>query len=152
MRAVAETAMVYGLLGWLYVAVVAAIRPDDLAGPVSALVPVRRDTCGAVCFAVSATAALALQTATGTWWFRAAPRRGPLIAVLRVCTGYGLLVWAYLCVNSLTHPATLSRPLTHFAAVPREGQTASWAFVVSAAALVSARALARPAGTGGGTS
>ncbi|MFJ3640255.1 hypothetical protein ACIPRD_10935 [Streptomyces sp. NPDC090108] len=144
--------MVYGLLGWLYVAVVAAFRPDVLAGPVSALVPVRRDTWGAVCFAVSAGAALVLQATTGAWCPRAAPRRGPLIALARVCCGYGLLVWAYLCLNSLTHPDTLSRPLTHFAAVPREGQTAFWAFVVSAAAMLAARATARTEDTGGGIS
>lgn len=142
-RAVLETAMVHGLLGWLYVAAVAAVRPDDLAVPVSSLLDIRRDTFGAVCFAVSALAAFLLHAMTGRWWFRPAPARGTVVALLRTLTGYALLAWAYLCVNSLTHPDTMSRPLTHFADLPREGETASWAFVVSAGALLSARARSR---------
>jgi hypothetical protein len=143
-RAVLETAMVHGLLGWLYVAAVAAVRPDDLAAPVSSLLHVRRDTFGAGCFAVSALAALLIHAVSGTWWFRPAPVRGPVVALLRTLTGYALLAWAYLCVNSLTHPYTMSRPLTHFADLPQEGETASWAFAVSAGALLLARVKAKP--------
>jgi hypothetical protein len=47
---------------------------------------------------------------------------------------YGLLVWAYLAVNSLTHPETMALPLTHFLPWPLEGETAVACFVLSAAA------------------
>ncbi|MCH5673545.1 hypothetical protein [Streptomyces gilvus] len=143
-RAFLETAMVHGLLGWLYVAAVAALRPDDLTAPVSTLLHVRRDTFGAVCFAVSALAAFVLQAVYGTWWSRPAPARGAVLALLRTTATYALLAWAYLCVNSLTHPYTMARPLTHFADVPREGETASWAFAASAVALLLARTKAPP--------
>ncbi|MGW5607095.1 hypothetical protein ACWEWI_13535 [Streptomyces sp. NPDC003753] len=143
-RAALETVLVHGLLGWLYVAAVAAVRPSELTVPISSLLPVRRDTFGAVCFALSALAATLLHATAGRWWTRTAPRRGVVGALLRTGTVYGLLMWAYLCVNSLTHPETLARPLTHFADVPREGQTASWAFAVTAVTLLLARAQARP--------
>jgi hypothetical protein len=149
-RAALETALVHGLLGWLYVAAIAAVRPSELTVPISSLLPVRRDTFGAACFALSALAATLLHTTTGRWWMRGGgPRRGAVPALLRTGTVCGLLMWAYLCVNSLTHRETLARPLTHFADVPREGQTASWAFAVTAVTLLLARAQARldrPAG------
>ncbi|MGW2488525.1 hypothetical protein ACWCV9_15100 [Streptomyces sp. NPDC001606] len=148
-RATLETALVHGLLGWLYVAAIAAVRPSDLTVPISSLVPVRRDTFGAVCFALSALSATLLHTTTGRWWLRTGPQRGLRAALLRTGTVYGLLMWAYLCVNSLTHRETLARPFTHFADVPREGQTASWTFAVTAVTLLLARAQARldrPAG------
>ncbi|MFI9802989.1 hypothetical protein ACIHEJ_01185 [Streptomyces sp. NPDC052301] len=148
-RATLETVLVHGLLGWLYVAAVAAARPSALSVPISSLLPVRRDTFGTACFALSALAATLLHTATGRWWQRTAPRPGAGPALLRTGTVHGLLVWAYLCVNSLTHPETLARPLTHFADAPREGQTASWAFAVTALTLLLARAQARPDRSGG---
>lgn len=54
--AVLECAAVYGLLGWAYVAVVAAVHPNALDVPIAALLPLRRDTFGIVCFASSVIA------------------------------------------------------------------------------------------------
>lgn len=139
-RAALETAMVHGLLGWLYVAALAAFRPHTLDAPIASVLPVRRDTFGACCFAASAAASFALRLHNGRAWERRAPRPGPAEALPRTVTGYALAAWSYLCVNSLTHPATIALPLTHFAAVPTEGTTASVCFTASAAALFALRA------------
>jgi hypothetical protein len=55
-------------------------------------------------------------------------------AVLRTVAGYGLLLCAYLALNAVTHPRTLSEPLTHFAPWPTEGDTGAVCFLLSAAA------------------
>lgn len=62
-----------------------------------------------------------------------------LRATLRTVFVYGLLVWIYLAVNSLTHPETLPRPLTHFLPWPSEADTAVTCFVLSAAAFLALR-------------
>ncbi len=142
-RPLTEVAFVHGLLGWLYVAACAATRPEELDVAVATLFPVRRDTFGAGCFAVSALAAFALQVRSAAGpapWRPARPaRRGPVDAALRTVVGYALLTWAYLCVNSLTHPETVGRQFTHFVPVPTEGTTAAVCFVASAAALLALR-------------
>jgi hypothetical protein len=138
-RPSAETAMVFGLLGWLYVAACAAVRPLEMSMPITALVPMRRDTFGCLCFAVSAVFAGWLQVGTGRLF--APSRRGTsaVDALLRTAAGYALLVWIYLCVNSLTHPYTLGMRLTHFSAVPTEGATAVACFLLSFAAFLALR-------------
>ncbi len=142
-RPLTEVAFVYGLLGWLYVAACAATRPDELDVAVATLFPVRRDTFGAGCFALSALAAFALQVRAADgpapWRPTRPARRGPVDAALRTVVGYALLTWAYLCVNSLTHPETVARQFTHFVSVPSEGTTAAVCFVASAAALLTLR-------------
>jgi len=139
-QAVAEVALVYGLLGWIYVAAYAAAYPHDLSTRIAAAVPMRRDTFGAVAFAASAAAAIVLRARTGRLWERrSAPARGLIRAVLNTVAGYGLLVWAYLCVNSMTHPWTMSMQLTHFVPWPSEGSTAVAGFAASAVALFLAR-------------
>jgi hypothetical protein len=152
-RAAIEAVMVYGLLGWVYVAVYAAARPDDLSQPIAALVPLRRDTFGALAFAASAVAATVLRGATGRLWAGGLePARGWPRAILHTVAGYGVLAWIYLCANSLTHPWTLSRQLTHFASWPTEGTTAVVGFGASAIAffLLRSTAPASPDGDGGG--
>lgn len=57
-----------------------------------------------------------------------------LPALLRTVRGYGLLVWAYLALNAVTHPETLRMQLTHFAPWPAEGDTAVLCFAASAVA------------------
>jgi hypothetical protein len=138
-RAGAETVMAYGLLGWIYTAAVAACRPDALTVRISSMLPLRRDTFGTCCFTLSAVAAYALRSRTGTWWVRRPRLPGTGNAALSTVAGYALLAWAYLCVNSLIHPETITRPLTHFAAFPTEGTAASWCFALSGAALLTAR-------------
>lgn len=138
-RALAEVALVHGLLGWLYVAAWAAARPGDLSAPVTSLLPLRRDTFGALAFAASAVAAFALQTGHGRLWPGRPVRSGTVDAALRTVVGYALLVWAYLCVNSFTHPETIGRRLTHFAPLPTEGATAVACYLGSAVALFTLR-------------
>ena len=145
LRAAAETAMVFGLLGWLYVACVAATRPGALSEAVAAVLPVRRDTFGVFCFGCSALAAFALHTRTGSFWTRRPGRPGGREAALRTVLGYGVLAWAYLCVNNLTHPATTGARLTHFAATPSEGTAAVACFAAAAAALFLLRRRGRAA-------
>lgn len=133
-RPAAETMMLYGLLGWLYIALWAALRPDELSVPVTALIPMRRDTFGALCFAGSAIAAAGLQVGTGRFLPGCRCSRAAADAVLRTVALYALLAWIYLCVNSFTHPYTLGIGLTHFASEPTEGTTATLCFPLSAAA------------------
>jgi hypothetical protein len=59
-----------------------------------------------------------------------------LPAMLRTVFSYGLLMWVYVAVNSLTHPETMSQPLTHFLAWPLEGDTGSVCFALSAVAFL----------------
>lgn len=145
LRAAAETAMVFGLLGWLYVAAVAATRPGALSEAVAAVLPLRRDTFGVFCFTGSGLAAFALHARTGTFWARRGGRPGAAEAALRIVVGYGLLTWAYLCVNNLTHPATTGVRLTHFASSPAEGTAAVACFIAAAAALFLLRGRGRAA-------
>jgi hypothetical protein len=55
-----ETGALFGLLAWMWVAGVAAFRPDVLNEPVAAWLPLRRDTWGIANFAVSALSFLLL--------------------------------------------------------------------------------------------
>jgi len=98
---------------------------------ISVVVPLRRDTFGAACFAVSAVAAFLLQAGRAPLWDRRPARRGPVDAALRTCSAYALAAWVYLCVNSLTHPYTISLRLTHFAPSPAEGTAADLCFAAS---------------------
>lgn len=66
--------------------------------------------------------------------------RSVLRATLRTVFLYGLLVWIYLAVNSLTHPETLPQPLTHLLPWPSEAETAAACFMLSAAAFLVLRA------------
>jgi hypothetical protein len=63
--ALLEMLALYGIMGWLYVAVLATVRPHDLAYALTHWLPVRRDTFGTFCFAVSALAYLLLNARTG---------------------------------------------------------------------------------------
>jgi hypothetical protein len=157
--ALLETVTRYGLLGWLYVAAVAAVHPHYLPGALTHWLPLRRDTFGALCFAASAVGFLLLNVLgdrAGWLPFPAATdeperrdgsemfRHRLLPAVLRTVFGYGLLIWLYVCVNSLTHPETISRQLTHFLAWPLEGDTGSVCFVLSAVAFLLLRMRVTP--------
>ena len=140
-RPLLEVAAFQGLLGWLYVAACAAARPADMSQAIAAVLPMRRDTFGACCFVLSALAAFALQVRGEVHRPRRPLTRGPAAAALRTVTVYALLVWAYLSVNSLTHPQTIGRQLTHFSPTPSEGTTAVACFAVSAGTLLALRAL-----------
>jgi hypothetical protein len=55
-----ETITLYGLLGWCYVAAIAVVHPNHLAGALTHWLPLRRDTFGALCFTASAVSFLLL--------------------------------------------------------------------------------------------
>jgi hypothetical protein len=63
--ALLEMFALYGIMGWLYVAVLATARPDDLAHALTHWLPVRCDTFGALCFVISALAYLLLNVRAG---------------------------------------------------------------------------------------
>jgi hypothetical protein len=143
LRAAAEVVLVHGLLGWVYVAAWAAVYPNALDQHIAAVLPLRRDTFGTLAFAASALAAVSLQARTGRFWVRRGrPGPGLARAVLNVVVVYGLLTWAYLCVNSMTHPRTTGLQLTHFVSWPSEGSTAVFCFAASAVCLFLVRCAA----------
>jgi hypothetical protein len=148
-RPLLNVALVHGMLGWIYIAAWAAVRPEGLSGQLSHWLPLRRDTFGVLCFTASALAYFILEFSPRPWWSRGTCRHGPIGAGLRTLVWYPLLAWAYLCVNSLTHPWTIDQPLTHFATVPSESTTAVACFAISAGALLALRMSALRTSKGG---
>ncbi|ACU75250.1 hypothetical protein Caci_6396 [Catenulispora acidiphila DSM 44928] len=138
-RPAAETLMVAGLLGWAYVAAVAVLRPDALSIHIATVLPMRRDTFGAVSLALSFACAYALRARTGTFWVRRAGRPDAAEAGLAAVGGYAFLVWVYLCFNNLSHPRTTRYRFTHFWEHPSEGTTAVLCFLVLSACLFGLR-------------
>jgi hypothetical protein len=138
-RPAAETLMVAGLLGWGYVALVAVLRPDVLSWPIAHVLPLRRDTFGALALALSFACACALRARTGTFWARRAGRPDAVEALLAAVGGDAFLVWVYLCLNNLSHPRTTGYRLTHFFEHPSEGTTAVLCFVLLSACLFGLR-------------
>lgn len=54
LKALSLTLFIFGLLGWLYIAVVALVHPETLTIQLTHLAPwPREDTFGIICFAVS---------------------------------------------------------------------------------------------------
>jgi hypothetical protein len=47
---------------------------------------------------------------------------------------YGFLGWAYIAMNAVFHPESLSWPLTHFLSYPREDTFGIASFLVSGTA------------------
>ena len=67
--------------------------------------------------------------------------------VLDGLSGYALLGWAYIAVNSVTHPATLHLGLTHFAPWPHERTFGIACFALSGVLYLAARILAEGSGS-----
>ncbi len=53
-RAALDTVLLYTLFGWIYAAVFAVFKPEELSIHVATWLAIRRDTFVAVCFAISA--------------------------------------------------------------------------------------------------
>ncbi|MEY9856025.1 nitrate reductase NapE component [Catenulispora sp. GAS73] len=138
-RPAAETLMVAGLLGWGYVALIAVLRPHVLSEPIAAVLPMRRDTFGALCLLVSFGAACVLRARTGKFWTRRPGRPDAAEAALAAVGGYAFLVWVYLCLNNLFHPETTGYRLTHFWEHPSEGTTAVLCFLLLSVCLFGLR-------------
>jgi hypothetical protein len=112
----------------------AVFKLSRLNEPLIASIAVSRtDTVAAVAFVVSALFSFAADFSQGR---RAStPLKDSVLAgILRVITYYGLLGWLYIVGNSLAHPETLHRQLTHLSNVPTESQFGIGCFVASALA------------------
>jgi hypothetical protein len=125
--AVLRTVRLYGFASWVYLALVAAFRPHRLTLQIVHLL--RSDTFGALCFVGSAIASLLLSRfGDGDQRMKSAFKLDTLTTVwLWAASG-----WMYIALNSLTHPGTLGRHLTHFASWPKEGDFGIACFIVSA--------------------
>jgi hypothetical protein len=132
----AEAAVAVLLSCWLYVAVIAAFWPARLSSHVATVIPLRWDTLGIVCFVTSACIHL------GAGLVR---HRGT--ALLSTAFLYSTLMVIYLLTNLIIHPRTMTKPLTHLAAWPSEGQTLLLACLLWGAALVTVCQRSRRAGT-----
>ena len=151
------TVALNGLKGWVYVAFVAVLDPRLLSYPLNESLAIRKDTFGALCFMTSAIAYFVAQilchhdqdqrdaalpaqarvpdsASVFLGALRLAPhlyRGSTLVALLRTGFFYATLGWAYIAMNSVSHPWTLSLPLTHLASWPREGAFGAACFVAS---------------------
>jgi|SoiMethySBSTD1v2_1073268.scaffolds.fasta_scaffold1040796_2 hypothetical protein len=126
---------------WLYVAIVAALKPTELARPLWAVFPWRQDTVAAVCFAVSAAACLAARVVVQRRTNAGLSRRAFAEACLRTLLVYSGLVAVYLCANAITHPSTLDMPLTHFMSWPTEAVALATSMICVAASFIVLRSL-----------
>jgi hypothetical protein len=144
---------VYAFFSWSYVAVLAVFRPDDLPRPLThwAAGP-RTDTFGAACFAVSFLAYVAGAVVRERRLSRPSeadePEGGqPALARALIRAGgvYGAVAWAYIAMNAVSHPRTLSMRLTHLAPWPTEGDFGVTCFVVSAVCHLLWQVFERPA-------
>jgi hypothetical protein len=121
-RALIDTAVAFGLLGWLYAAVIAVFDPDSLSLILLSWLPIRRDTLGVFCFALSGCAYFFRQLSHPSAAMTDVSDGSAEVAVLRTIFSYSSLLLLYLMANSITHPATMHLPLTHFLRFPTEGQ------------------------------
>lgn len=150
---VLDTAVVFGALGWLYVAIFGVVRPNDLPLWIVSSIPVRRDTAGIIFFGLSAAAYFlggALKT-TGkagipnlvlpVYGDRRATqahrrRRTVARASLRTLFVYSTMTVIYLMVQTVTHPETLAMALTHFLTWPTERSAVVLALLCSIASFI----------------
>jgi hypothetical protein len=107
---------------------VASFRPNDLAMPYwDGVSWLRTDTSGAVTFVVLAVSLctseyLRLRRKEPNPATASVQARNPLAAAIaRVVALLSTVLVVYLSVNAVTHPATLSLHVTHFASWPTEG-------------------------------
>jgi hypothetical protein len=152
---VVDTAVVFGALGWLYVAIIGVVRPNDLPFWIVSWIPVRRDTVGIICFGLSATAYFlggALEPSReagmpnlvlpvyGDGDRNATQARGRSCAVarasLRTLFIYSTMTVIFLMVQTVTHPETLAMPLTHLLNWPTERSAVVLALLCSIASFI----------------
>lgn len=65
--------------------------------------------------------------------------RSALVAILRGIRLYAFAGWVYLAANSISHPGTMRKPLTHFVGSPHENTVAAGCALSSAIAFFSLR-------------
>ena len=124
----------YALLVWAYGAMTAVFKLSRLKDTLIVSVPISRiDTSATAAFIVSALFFFAADYGNSR---RASARLKDsiLASTLRVIAYYGLLGWLYIVGNSLVHPETLHKQLTHLSNVPTESQFGITCFLASALA------------------
>lgn len=122
-----DTVALFGAAGWAFVAVIAVFTPEGLPAPLFEGLPLRRDTFGIACFAMSAAAFVVRETRRGGTG-RATPC---YVAALTTIFWYSSAVAVYLLGNSVSHPQTMSMPLTHLLGWPTEGAVLRLAVLAS---------------------
>lgn len=114
------TAVVFGALGWVCVAIIAVFTPTGLPLPLIEGISLRRDTFGIISFGVSAVAHFFREVQ----WNHGGDGRISLHVVARGALTtvfmYAGATAIYLMANSITHPHTMSLPLTHLLDWPTE--------------------------------
>lgn len=154
-----DAVVVFGALGWLYVAIIGVVRPNDLPSWIASWIPMRRDTTGIVCFGLSAVAYFLRgmfrpssearmpnlrwqaggggdQRATQT---RGLSRTGAK-ASLRTLFVYSTMTLIYLMVQTVTHPETMAMALTHLLSWPTERSVLLLALLCSISSFILLRA------------
>jgi hypothetical protein len=132
--AVYRVVAIYALLVWAYGALTAVFKLSRLTDPLIGSIAISRtDTSAAAAFIVSALSFFAANYSQSR---RAlTPLKDSVLAgILRVLTYYGFLGWLYIVGNSLVHPETLHKQLTHLSTIPTESQFGISCFVASALA------------------
>jgi len=144
-------------LCWTSTCVVASFRVAYLAKPYwSAISDLRTDTCGAaafilttVCLAVSEYLRLRRRYGVGAQ-LAVGATRGVLaaLAVAKTAAVVSTGLFAYLSINTVTHPVTLGMPATHFSPWPTEGSLRVLALATAMLAVGGLRYLSVRAGIG----
>ncbi len=127
LRALSLTFFIFGLLGWVYIAGSAVLRPDNLDEPLTHFLPwLRADTSGAACFVLFLLAFFVWNI------LRDENRRMRSLRSLSLTLAVlGFSGWVYIAGNAISHPETLSLPLTHFLDFPREDTFGAACFAIS---------------------
>jgi hypothetical protein len=123
------TGVAYAAFLWCTGALlVASFRPNDLAMPYwNRMSWLRTDTSGAVTFVILGISLctseyLRLRRKEPNVAAESVQARSPLaVAIARVVALLSTVLVVYLSINAVTHPATLSLHVTHFASWPTEG-------------------------------
>jgi hypothetical protein len=133
---------------------VGSFRPRDLSHPyVGHLTWLRIDSLGVACFVVAtvglATLGYLRRSGAVTGRSGTAGRAPGTISVLvsavaRSIVVAGTTLVAYVSINAVTHPITLSRPATHLLSWPTEGTLRAVSLIVVAVAVAIDRTLRHP--------
>ncbi len=127
----------YAFLVSLYGVTTAIFRPSRLSRPlIPAIGAPRIDTSATIALIVSGLFFVlrdVRRSRDNARSFRSNVSGG----VLRMFTWYGLFGWLYIAANSVVHPFTLNKQLTHFLSVPTESQFGAACFILSGIAWLS---------------
>jgi hypothetical protein len=134
----------YAFFLWVYGAAIAVFEPSRLGEPLTRVFTTpRTDSSATVAFIVSGLfyllGAIGQAGKNGI-----SKRKNVLDSLLRTAMIYGFLGWLYIAGNSLVHPATLTKPLSHLVSIPTESQFGLGCFVASGLACLLLSILGSP--------